>query len=127
MFVKILEPESPHWQRVLAMEIFRGVCSDSTLLCSIYKWYDLQGSSTDVFRDMITAFGRLATEKPQLIGATQGGRESLDFGPGSSTHALHHTNVSTNTTAENGGPILSAAGSIMRIQWYACRVLMDNS
>ncbi|KAI9248499.1 hypothetical protein BDA99DRAFT_548865 [Phascolomyces articulosus] len=71
------------------MEIFRGVCGDPLLLCSIYKWYDRQGSSTNVFRDMITGFGRLATERPQLIGATQGGRDSIDHGAGASSYSLH--------------------------------------
>ncbi|RUS25364.1 guanine nucleotide exchange factor in Golgi transport N-terminal-domain-containing protein, partial [Jimgerdemannia flammicorona] len=82
MFVKILEPENPLWQRVLSMEIFRGVCGDPLLLRSIFAWYDRQDRSTNVFRDMISAFGKLAAERPQLVGATQGGRESLDYGTG---------------------------------------------
>ncbi|KAI9495186.1 hypothetical protein BDB00DRAFT_256465 [Zychaea mexicana] len=116
MFVKILEPENPHWQRVLAIEIFRGVCGDSLLLCSIYKWYDHQGSSTNVFRDMITAFGRLATERPQLIGATQGGRDSIDHSSGTSSYTLHGSSSTTFTANEANSPCLSAAGSTMRIQ-----------
>ncbi|KAG0164957.1 hypothetical protein DFQ30_009163 [Apophysomyces sp. BC1015] len=115
LFRGILEPENPHWQRVLAMEIFRGVCGDPILLCSIYKWYDRQDSSTDVFRDMITAFGRLATEKPQLIGATQGGRDSIDHGPGSGSHAHHYTNTGSASNDING-PSLNFSGSTMRIQ-----------
>ncbi|KAF9973368.1 hypothetical protein BGZ73_003400 [Actinomortierella ambigua] len=70
MLIKLLEPEgSVLWQRILAMEIFRGICGDSALLRRIYKTYDQQGTSTDVFSDMIIAIGRLSTEKPQLIGA----------------------------------------------------------
>ncbi|KAL0093822.1 hypothetical protein F4703DRAFT_1831802 [Phycomyces blakesleeanus] len=115
MFVKVLEPENPLWQRVLAMEIFRGVCSDSALLCSIYKWYDRQAGSTDAFRDMITGFGRLATEKPQLIGATQGGRESIEYGSGAASH-IHHMTHPNPPTSDNSGPGLSASGSSMRIQ-----------
>ncbi|KAF7724885.1 hypothetical protein EC973_000598 [Apophysomyces ossiformis] len=115
MFVKILEPENPHWQRVLAMEIFRGVCADSVLLCSIYKWYDSHDSSTDVFRDMITAFGRLATEKPQLIGATQGGRESIDYAAGPGSHTSYYSNAGF-ANNDLSGPSLSSSNSTMRIQ-----------
>lgn len=122
MFVKILEPENPLWLRVLAMEIFKGVCSDAQLTSSIYKWYDGQNnSSTNVFRDMITGFGRLATEKPQSIGAGQGGRDSFDYsgangGGGSGTTGYHlsgHANQSSSSGAESG---LSTANSTMRIQ-----------
>ncbi|CEP19238.1 hypothetical protein [Parasitella parasitica] len=125
MFVKILEPENPLWLRVLAMEIFRGVCSDSQLTKSIYKWYDGQNnSSTNVFRDMITGFGRLATEKPQLIGANQGGRDSLDYsggagsgggGGGSGSGASHYAAQSSfpSNGLENS---LSTSNSTMRIQ-----------
>lgn len=117
MFVKILEPESPLWQRVLAMEIFRGVCGDPSLLRSLYQWYDCQDSSTDVFRDMITGFGRLATEKPQLIGATQGGRDSMDHGSGSGNYTAHHAGTTSFSSGEQTSPNLSTAGSTMRIQW----------
>lgn len=117
MFMKVLEPDNPHWQRVLAMEIFRGVCSDPALLCSIYQWYDLKDNSTDVFCEMITAFGRLATEKPQLIGATQGGRDSSDYGPNVGNYAYHHTTTTTYPGADSNGPCLGAGTSTMRIQW----------
>ncbi|CAO3586280.1 unnamed protein product [Absidia cylindrospora] len=115
MFVKILEPENPLWQRVLAMEIFRGVCGNPMLMCSIYDWYDCQANSTNVFRDMITAFGRLATERPQLLGATQGGRDSIDYSQGSTT--LHPAINTTSTTSPDGTHAsLSSAGSTIRIQ-----------
>ncbi|KAI8578525.1 hypothetical protein K450DRAFT_272753 [Umbelopsis ramanniana AG] len=110
MFVKVLEPDHPLWQRVLAMEIFRGVCADPTLIRSIYNWYDKQASSTDIFQDMITGFGRLAAEKPQLLGVNQGGRESLDSGQGS--YLLHSS--SQNLSAAEPG--LSTSASTMRIQ-----------
>lgn len=116
MFIKILEPENPLWQRVLAMEIFRGVCGNPLLLCSIYDWYDCQNNSTDIFRDMVTAFGRLATEKPNLLGAHQGGRESIDLTPGATSS--HHISQTYNTsTAESGQASLSSVGSTIRIQW----------
>lgn len=112
MFVKILEPENPLWLRVLAMEVFRGVCSDPVLMSSIYNWYDRQGGSTNIFRDMITGFGRLATEKPQSIGATQGGRESIDYGTGGAGNHTSHSNQNTSASLDS----LSTASSTMRIQ-----------
>ncbi|GES88442.1 hypothetical protein RCL_jg5346.t1 [Rhizophagus clarus] len=87
MFIKILEPDNPLWQRVISMEIFRGICEDQALLRSIYRLYDKQGHSTNVFREMINAFGKLAAEKPQLLGVgshslighSLQGRESLEL------------------------------------------------
>lgn len=114
MLVKILEPENPLWLRVLTMEIFKTVCADSNLTRSIYKWYDGQNSSTNVFRDMITGFGRLATEKPQTIGANQGGRDSNDYNSGSGSNYPSHTHQSNSSTSES----LNASNSTMRIQWY---------
>jgi hypothetical protein len=114
MFVKILEPENPLWQRVLVMEIFKSICGDAGLTRSIYKWYDSQGSSTHIFQDMITALGRLATEKPQSIGATQGGRDSIDYGSGNTGGYSSHLNQNVSS----GSDSLSALSSTMRIQWY---------
>lgn len=113
MFVKILEPENPLWLRVLAMEVFKGVCNDPVLMSSIYNWYDRQSSSTNIFRDMITGFGRLATEKPQSIGATQGGRESIDYGTGGAGSHTSHSIQNSSATSDS----LSTASSTMRIQW----------
>ncbi|KAI8376178.1 uncharacterized protein BYT42DRAFT_573702 [Radiomyces spectabilis] len=113
MFVKVLEPENPLWQRVLAMEIFRGVCGDCHLLCSIYKWYDRQNNFTNVFRDMITAFGRLASEKPHLIGASQGAWDSVDHSGSTTPHAYNHPSASSPGQNEH---CISANSSTMRIQ-----------
>jgi hypothetical protein len=113
MFVKILEPENPLWLRVLAMEVFKGVCNDATLTSSIYKWYDGQNSSTNVFRDMITGFGRLATEKPQSIGANQGGRESLDYGSSNAGYGSSYSNQNASAASDS----LSTTSCTMRIQW----------
>lgn len=111
MLIKILEPEQPLWLRVLAMEIFKSVCHDSNLTRSIYKSYDGQDSSTNnVFRDMITGFGRLATEKPQSIGA---GRDSLDHASGNSANHSSHSHQNTSSASDS----LSASSSTMRIQW----------
>ncbi|KAI9487745.1 MAG: hypothetical protein EXX96DRAFT_615499 [Benjaminiella poitrasii] len=120
IFVKILDPENPLWLRVLAMEIFKGICSDARLTRSIYKWYDGQNSSTNVFRDMITGFGRLATEKPQSIGANQGNRDSLDYGPNTpgAYNSYSNQNIPSNSDS------VSISTSTMRIQ---CIDQLDKS
>lgn len=88
---------SPPWMRVLALEILRGLCSDFELLSKVWARYDAvqeqnvtlpsptpekpsgaplsrrtsthQGNyGNAVFRKMITALNRLATEKPSLLG-----------------------------------------------------------
>jgi hypothetical protein len=112
MFIKILEPEHPLWQRVLLMEIFRGVCGDSTLLRSIYRWYDRAEHSTNVFQDMINAFGKLAAERPQALGV----------GVNSTIGHVHQSRESLDISGIGGmgGDVggLSIANSTMKVQWY---------
>ncbi|CAG8467852.1 8909_t:CDS:10 [Cetraspora pellucida] len=108
MFVKNIEPDNIYWQRVISMEIFRGICSDSALLRSIYSWYDGQGHFANVFRDMINAFGRLATEKPQLIGHLYQGRESMDM--------AGMAGVVMGGVGQVDSPGLSIVNSVMKIQ-----------
>ena len=77
-----LSGSSPLWMRVLVLEIFRGLCADFTLMSAFYSRYDdnnnnknnarpppkpAAGGST-VFSDLMTAFNRLATEKPAALG-----------------------------------------------------------
>ncbi|CAG8443203.1 6201_t:CDS:10 [Funneliformis caledonium] len=114
MFIKILEPDNPLWQRVISMEIFRGICVDQALLRSIYRSYDKQGHSTNVFREMINAFGKLAAEKPQLLGV---GSHSL-------AGHLHQGRESLEMAGVMGGagqvdiPGLTISTSIMKVQCF---------
>ena len=117
MFIKILEPDNPLWQRVISMEIFRGICDDQALLRSTYRLYDKQGHSTNVFREMINAFGKLAAEKPQslgvgshsLIGHLHQGRESLELsGMAGVIGGAGQIDV----------PGLTTSTSIMKVKWY---------
>lgn len=72
---------SPLWMRVLALEIFRGLCGDFGLMMKFYRRYDRialnangkgegagQGEGSTVFSDLMTSFNRLATEKPASLG-----------------------------------------------------------
>ncbi|KAF9950982.1 hypothetical protein BGZ70_001157 [Mortierella alpina] len=109
MLIKLLEPEnSILWQRVLAMEIFRGICGDNALMRRIYRAYDQQGTSTDIFGDMIIAIGRLSTEKPLLIGAGTLVQDSSD--------APRQPSVGERDGLDSNVGGLSIAASTMRIQ-----------
>lgn len=81
---------SPHWMRVLALEILRGLCGDFELLSKIWSRYDApqgqdeqhcnpsgsmhttsrhrESTKVPVFTSMITALNKLATEKPPSLG-----------------------------------------------------------
>jgi len=111
MFIKILEPDNPLWQRVISMEIFRGICEDQALLRSTYRLYDKQGHSTNIFREMINAFGKLAAEKPQLLGVghLHQGRDSLELsGMAGVIGGAGQIDV----------PGLTTSTSIMKVKWY---------
>ncbi|KAG9321660.1 hypothetical protein KVV02_007459 [Mortierella alpina] len=109
MLIKLLEPEhSILWQRVLAMEIFRGICGDNALMRRIYRAYDQQGTSTDIFGDMIIAIGRLSTEKPLLIGAGTLVQDNSD--------TARQPNVGERDGPDSNIGGLSIATSTMRIQ-----------
>ncbi|CAI2181355.1 20085_t:CDS:10 [Funneliformis geosporum] len=107
-------PDNPLWQRVISMEMFRGICVDQALLRSIYHSYDKQSHSTNVFREMINAFGKLAAEKPQLLGV---GSHSL-------AGHLHQGRDSLEMTGVMGGvgqvdiPGLTTSTSIMKVQCF---------
>ncbi|KPV73179.1 uncharacterized protein RHOBADRAFT_2872, partial [Rhodotorula graminis WP1] len=60
---------SPLWMRVLALEIFRGLCADFELTVKVFR-RALRGGAggSTVFGDMMTALNRLATEKPSALG-----------------------------------------------------------
>ncbi|KAI0795954.1 hypothetical protein C8Q75DRAFT_791099 [Abortiporus biennis] len=58
----------PQWMRVLAMEILRGLCSDADLMRHVWDRYDAEETGSKVFSSLVTALGRLVTEKPSLLG-----------------------------------------------------------
>ncbi|RKP33781.1 guanine nucleotide exchange factor in Golgi transport N-terminal-domain-containing protein, partial [Dimargaris cristalligena] len=72
MLIRLLDPDYPMWQRVLAMEVFRGMCGDGELLRFLYSEYDLRERAKPVYADFIAALGRIATEKPNSIGIANG-------------------------------------------------------
>ncbi|KAG8692675.1 hypothetical protein FRC09_011038, partial [Ceratobasidium sp. 395] len=93
LFIKVVAGDSdggeaprPHWMRVLAMEIVRGLCGDSDLMRAIWERYDARAKSDDatssgVFSALITALRRLATEKPALLGRPRAAGEAIVRAP----------------------------------------------
>ncbi|KAG8789976.1 hypothetical protein FRC12_013030, partial [Ceratobasidium sp. 428] len=148
LFIKVVAGDSdggeaprPHWMRVLAMEIVRGLCGDSDLMRAIWERYDARAQSDDatssgVFSALITALRRLATEKPALlgVGAQMGGvgvstkDAAYDIAGGSSVYggnvglvAGMVANAATTTISGvvgmmGAGPGLSTSGSTMKLQ-----------
>ena len=62
---------SPLWKRALAMEIFRDLQADPTLMRSIYAHYDEKDTRKAIVRDHLASLVRLASEKPNIIGLSQ--------------------------------------------------------
>ena len=62
---------SPLWKRALAMEVFRDLHADPTLIRSIYSHYDEKDTRKAIVRDHLASLVRLASEKPNIIGLGQ--------------------------------------------------------
>ncbi|GAA5936680.1 hypothetical protein JCM1841_000223 [Sporobolomyces salmonicolor] len=116
---------SPLWVRVLALEIFRGLCGDFPLMMKFYQRYDAasktdgeggqgkgaKGGST-VFSDLMTAFNRLATEKPTALGVGAAVMYGSSMGPIGLGHQSAASMSSTNITG-GGGAHAATTGSAM--------------
>lgn len=61
----------PHWQRVLAMEAMRSLCSDGELLRNLWKWFDGSPNSAKVFTNLVDAIHLLAIEDTNAIGKAE--------------------------------------------------------
>lgn len=58
----------PTWQRVLAIEATRSLCSDGVLMRNLWRWFDSKPNSTAIFTQLVDTLHNLATERPNLIG-----------------------------------------------------------
>ncbi|KAK4051549.1 Endocytosis and vacuole integrity protein [Microbotryomycetes sp. JL201] len=104
---------SPIWMRVLALEIFRGLCGDFPLMIKFYERYDVvkaqSGSGSSVFSDLMTAFNRLATERPSALGTGA----AVIYGSSMAPIIPHSQSSSIGTSATNqstgGGGMLDSA------------------
>ncbi|WOO78809.1 Protein MON2 [Vanrija pseudolonga] len=58
------------WQHVLSLEVLRGISGDPALLRAIWTQYDKAEGTPDLFAKLVSAFGRLVNDKPQLLGVS---------------------------------------------------------
>ncbi|KAJ9663769.1 Endocytosis and vacuole integrity protein [Coniosporium apollinis] len=65
----MLDPDAAAtWRRALSMEMFQAIYSDPALVLEIHARFDEQQGEMSILRDNLSAFVRLASEKPALIG-----------------------------------------------------------
>ena len=65
----MLDPSSsPMWKRVLCLEVFRGLHSESSLVRSMYAHFDEQEGKRSVIKDHLDILVRISSEKPAIIG-----------------------------------------------------------
>ncbi|GAA5982187.1 hypothetical protein JCM5350_003486 [Sporobolomyces pararoseus] len=111
---------SPLWMRVLALEIFRGLCGDFELMMKFYQRYDAAASDqskgkgkgksneggvtegSTIFSDLMTAFNRLATERPAVLGTGNAVLYGSSMGPSTLSH--HHSSTASLSTSNLSSP-----------------------
>ncbi|OAX84129.1 hypothetical protein ACJ72_01495 [Emergomyces africanus] len=109
------------WKRVICMEIFRGLYSDSGLLRHIYMLFDAQEGRRNIVRDHMACLVRLASEKPSLIGVSH--QSTLPTGTSNSRNTMDEQ-VALEAVAVAGvigGPTTSVSTCGISSQWSLVR------
>ncbi|KAF9530793.1 hypothetical protein CPB83DRAFT_850328 [Crepidotus variabilis] len=117
----------PHWMRVMAMEIMRGLCTDAELIRNMWDRYDSQEAGSKAVISLITALKRLVTEKPALLGQSSqmgGIGVAVDTsGSGAAAYGLDMAGRVASATVSGvagmigvGGVGLSVQNSSMKLQ-----------
>ncbi|XP_017477968.1 PREDICTED: protein MON2 homolog isoform X1 [Rhagoletis zephyria] len=57
LIIKFLDPDKPHWQRALALEVIHKLATKPNLIAFFCKSYDLKNHATNIVHDMISALG----------------------------------------------------------------------
>lgn len=128
---------SPPWMRVLALEIFRGLCGDFNLMIKFYERYDARGvvaeggnskAGSTIFSDLMTGLSRLATEKPALLGVGSAIMYGSSMSPivsgsgasgileGAVEMGIGLAQVAGNAVVTTVGPGLAVANASMKLQ-----------
>lgn len=63
-----LDQDTAMWKRALCMEVLRGLFAEATLVRKMYALFDQQEASRPILRNIISAFVKISTEKPAVIG-----------------------------------------------------------
>lgn len=57
LIIKFLDPDKPHWQRALALEVIHKLATKPSLIAFFCKSYDCKNHATNIVQDMITSLG----------------------------------------------------------------------
>lgn len=68
LLIAMLDPTTSLWKRALALEVFRGIHTNPTLVRSMYGHFDEQSGRRNIICDHFSSLVRLAAEKPAAIG-----------------------------------------------------------
>ncbi|PWN18267.1 hypothetical protein BCV69DRAFT_80150 [Microstroma glucosiphilum] len=60
---------TPKWQRIIALEVTRSLCSEGVFLRNLWTWFDGKDSSARVFTTLVQTLKAVITEAPEAIGA----------------------------------------------------------
>ncbi|KAK3681519.1 Endocytosis and vacuole integrity protein [Vermiconidia calcicola] len=81
-----LDPDAaPLWKRAAAMEVLRNFFTDGNRVVEAYSLYDMAEGGKPVVQDLMSAFVRLSSEKPSIIGLGQ--QSTMPAGPVSAKEA----------------------------------------
>lgn len=96
LLTHMLEPDAAsYWKRVLCMEVFQGVCSEFSLIQSIYQEYDFQDGRRAIVKSCVLALDKLCAESPDVIGL---GKVSTPIVIPDETQLQRGSNTSSMTT-----------------------------
>ena len=70
---------APLWKRSLIMEMLRNVFADGSHIIDAYSTYDMATGGKPIVQDLMSAFVRLSSEKPSVIGLGQ--QSTVPTGP----------------------------------------------
>lgn len=71
LLTHMLDQDTALWKRSLCMEVFRGIFAEAALIRRIFSMYDAQNGRKPILRSLVSAFVKISTEKPALIGLGQ--------------------------------------------------------
>ncbi|QSS60699.1 endosomal peripheral membrane protein [Histoplasma capsulatum] len=109
------------WKRVLCMEIFRGLYSDSELIRLIYILFDTEEGRRNIVCDHMACLVKLASEKPYLIGVSH--RSTLPTGPSNSRNMMDEqvTLEAVSVAGVIGSPTTKESTCGISSQWSLVR------
>jgi len=68
ILTQLLDQDTALWKRALCMEVFRGIFVEHALLRRIFMLYDFKQGQKNILKNLTSAFVRVSTEKPSVIG-----------------------------------------------------------